>query len=283
MKRRFYRRVRRRVPALKKAEGQGQRQAQSQSNGLIIVNDDLFDKFNPSMLRLGDIKTPCQEKEAIAAVFDLSGFTNFCNQADAYLAIPSFLNSFYEWFFSSIVYGLTDDDGEDTRFWAELPMLVKFLGDGLLVVWNAHSMNDEQICRLAAIIYNICGAYQEDFYPQIKMEINKPPDVLRCGMARGKVFSIGNGSDYIGHCINTASRLSSLSPLTFCFPRRGFPIQEYLSPQYTQLFVSKYISIRGVGDDEPIWVAKEEFNKLTAKQRMQYRSVENGIAKVVAV
>jgi hypothetical protein len=256
---------------------------QSQSNGLIIINDDILNKFNPSMLRLGDIKTPCQEKEAIAAVFDLSGFTFFCNQVDAYLAIPSFLNSFYDWFFSSITYGLTDDDGEKTQFWAELPMLVKFLGDGLLVVWNAQKMNDEQICRLAATLYNICRAYQEDFYPQINMEVNKPPGVLRCGVARGKVFSIGNGSDYIGHCINTASRLSNLSPLTFCFPRRGFPIQEYLSPEYTQLFVPKYVSIRGVGDEEPIWVVKEELGKLSEKQRMQYRSVENGVTKVVAV
>jgi class 3 adenylate cyclase len=277
MKRRFYRRVKRRAPTVKRA------QEYEQSNGLIIINNDIFDKFNPSLLRLGDIKTPCQEKEAVAAVFDLSGFTNFCNQVDAYLAIPSFLNSFYDWFFSSIAYGLSDDDGDNTRFWAELPTLVKFLGDGLLVVWNAHSMSDEQICRLAATLYNICRAYREDFYPQIKMEVNKPPGVLRCGMARGKVFSIGNGSDYIGHCINTASRLSNLSPLTFSFPRRSFPIQEYLSPQYTQLFVPKYVSIRGVGDDEPIWVVKEEFDKLNEKQRMQYRSIENGIAKVVAV
>ncbi len=280
MKRRYYRRVRRRAPVANRPQGQAQEQMQS--NGLIIVNNDIFDKFNPSLLRLGDIKTPCQEKEAIAAVFDLSGFTSFCNQVDAYLAIPSFLNSFYEWFFSSIAYGLSEEDGENACFWAELPTLVKFLGDGLLVVWNAHEMNDEQICRLAATLHNICRAYREDFYPQIKMEVGKPPSVLRCGMARGKVFTIGNGSDYIGHCINTASRLSNLSPLTFCFPRRGFPLQEHLSPQYTQLFVPKYVSIRGVGDDEPIWVVKEEFDKLNEKQKMQYRSTENGMVKVVA-
>ncbi|MBN1161142.1 MAG: adenylate/guanylate cyclase domain-containing protein [Dehalococcoidales bacterium] len=276
MKRRYYKRVRRRIPTVQKAR------EYEQSNGLIIINKDIFDKFNPSLLRLGDIKTPCQEKEAVAAVFDLSGFTSFCNQVDAYLAIPTFLNSFYEWFFSSIAYGLTDEDGDNTRFWAELPTLVKFLGDGLLVVWNAHSMNDEQICRLAATLYNICRAYRQDFYPQIKMEINKPPGVLRCGMARGKVFTIGNGSDYIGHCINTASRLSNLSPLTFCFPRRGFPLQENLSPQYSQQFIPKYVSIRGVGDDEPVWVVKEEFIQLNEKQKIQYRSVDNGMVRVAA-
>lgn len=257
--------------------------SEEQTNGLIIVNNDIFNKFNPSLLHLGDIKTPCQEKEAVGAVFDLSGFTNFCNQVDAYLAIPAFLNGFYDWFFNSIIYGLTVEDGDNTHYWAELPVLVKFLGDGLLVVWNAHTMNDEQICRLAATLYNICYAYQQDFYPQIKMAVNKPPSVLRCGMARGKVFTIGNGSDYIGHCINNASRLSNLAPLTFCFPRRGFLIQEYLSPEYVQLFVPKYVSIRGVGEDELIWVVKQEFDNLTGKQKMQYRSVENETLQVVAV
>lgn len=274
MKRRIIRRIRRKGPIAGIS--------QEQTNGLIIVNNDIFNKFNPSLLHLGDLKTPCQEKEAVAAVFDLSGFTNFCNQVDAYLAIPSFLNSFYDWFFNSIIYGLTDEDGDNTRYWAELPVLVKFLGDGLLVVWNAQRMNDEQICRLAATLYNICYAYQQDFYPQIKTAVNKPPSVLRCGMSRGKVFTIGNGSDYIGHCINTASRLSNLAPLTFCFPRRGFLIQEYLSPDYVQLFVPKHVSIRGVGEDELVWVVKQEFENLSEKQKMQYRSVENEMVYVAA-
>jgi class 3 adenylate cyclase len=275
MKRRIYRRVRRKNPQAEAAQGQ--------QSGLKLLDDTIYNQFNPSILRLGDIKTPCQEKEAVAAVFDLSGFTNFCNQVDAYLAIPSFLNNFYDWFFSSIIYGLTDEDGENTYFWADLPVLVKFLGDGLLVVWNAHRMNDKQICRLAATLYNICAAYQKDFYPQIQMVVNKPPSILRCGLARGKVFSIGNGSDYIGHCINNASRLSNLTPLTFCFPQRGFQIQEHMSPNYARLFTPKYVSIRGVGDDEPIWVVREEYEKLSDKQRMQFRNVERTMMKTVAV
>ena len=37
-------------------------------------------QFDPTMLELGDLSAPCQEKEAFAAVFDLTGFTMFCNQ-----------------------------------------------------------------------------------------------------------------------------------------------------------------------------------------------------------
>ncbi|MHB8104544.1 MAG: nucleotidyl cyclase domain-containing protein [Dehalococcoidales bacterium] len=262
MKRRIIRRVR---PAGAAAGQQG---------GLKLVNTEIVNKFNPSILGLGDINAPCEEIEAVAAVFDLSGFTAFCNQVDSYLAIPSFLNNFFDWFFGSIVYGLTDDIENRTYFWADLPILVKFTGDGVIVVWNARNMKEDQICRLAATLYNVCYAYRQDFYPQIYRVVNKPPSVLRCGLARGKVFSVGNGHDFIGHCINTASRLGGLNPLTFCFPHRGFGVQEYMPPEYAKLFVPKYVSVRGVGDNELVWVVKEEFDNLPERNKMIFRSLE---------
>jgi class 3 adenylate cyclase len=265
MKRRIIRRVR--SSGVAAASGQ---------SGLKLLNEDIINKFNPSILGLGDVNTPCQEMEAVAAVFDLSGFTSFCNQVDAYLAIPAFLNSFFDWFFGSIVYGLTDEEEGRTYFWADLPVLVKFTGDGLIVVWDTHRMKDDQLCRLAATLYNICNAYRQDFYPQIKMAVNRPPSIIRCGLARGKVFSVGNGHDYIGHCINTASRLCNLNPaLTFCFPHHGFQVQEFMPAEYAQLFTPKYVSIRGVGENELIWVVKEEHDALSEKSRTQYRSLES--------
>jgi len=250
--------------------------ANIQQSGIRLLNNEIFRKFNPSLLDLGDISTPCQEKEAIAAVFDLSGFTAFCNQVDAYLGIPKFLNNFLDWFFTSIRQGLTENDnGIHLSFWAELPILVKFLGDGLLLIWNARRMTEGNICRLAATLYHICYAYKHDFYPQISMSVNKPPSILRCGVARGKVFSVGNDKDYVGHCINNASRLSHLSPLTFCFPHRGFQVREHMPVEYTQLFVPKYISIQGVGDNELVWVVKEEFDRLPERNRAQFRNLES--------
>jgi len=267
MKRRIIRRVR--------SAGAGASSAPGQQGGLKLLTSEIENKFNPSLLGLGDMNAPCEEIEAVAAVFDLSGFTAFCNQVDAYLAIPSFLNNFFDWFFGSIIYGLTDEAGDRTYFWADLPILVKFTGDGVLVVWKAHGMKEEQICRLAATLYNICAAYRQDFYPQVNRIVNKPPAVLRCGVARGKVFSVGGGHDYIGHCINNASRLGSLNPLTFCFPHRGFAVREYLPAEYAQLFVPKYLSVRGVGDNELVWVVKEEFDNLPEKSRAMFRSLES--------
>ncbi len=246
-----------------------------QQSGIRMPDNEVLKRFNPTMLELGDIGAPCQEREAIAAVFDLTGFTTFCNQVDSYLAIPRFLNDFLEWFFKSIREKLTEGNyANRSSFCAELPIMVKFLGDGLLVLWNARRMTEDQICRITATLYGICRAYRQEFYPQISMAVNKPPRVLRCGVARGKVFSVGDGNDYVGHCINNASRLSRIGSLSFCFPHRGFQVREHMPVEYLRLFAPKYVSIRGVGDNELVWVVKEEFERLPEKNKEMFRSLE---------
>jgi len=244
--------------------------------GVSLLDNEIIRQFNPTMLDLGDISAPCQEKESVAAVFDLTGFTTFCNQVDSYLAIPRFLSDFLEWFFSNIRKRITEKNyGNRSALWAELPMMVKFLGDGLLILWNAHRMGEDQICRIAATLYEITYTYRHEFYPHMSMVVNKPPSVLRCGMARGKVFSVGSGKDYVGHCINNASRLSHLASLSFCFPHRGFQVREHMPAEYFQIFVPKYVGIRGVGENELVWVVKEEFERLPENDKAQFRGLEN--------
>jgi class 3 adenylate cyclase len=267
MKRILVRRVMAKRPRVTVANGQ--------PGGKKVIGNEVISRFNPSLLNLGDISSPCQEKEAVAAVLDLTGFTAFCSQVDSYLAIPRFLNDFLEWFFNSIRDGLTEADfGNRRAFWADFPLLVKFLGDGVLLVWGAHRMTEDQVCRIITALYNICYNYRHEFYPRINRVVNKPPAVLRCGMARGKVFTIGDGKDFVGHCINNASRLSHLESLTFCFPHRGFPVREFLPAEDLRLFVPKYVSIRGVGNSELVWIVREEFERLPERERAFFRSLE---------
>lgn len=248
---------------------------ESRTSGVRIIDNNTIKQFNPSMLELGDICAPCQEKEAVAAVFDLTGFTAFCNQVDSYLAIPRFLNDFLEWFFGNIRQKITEKDyGDRSALWTGLPIMVKFLGDGLILLWDARKMTEEQICRLAGSLYDICRAYRTGFYPRINMAVNKPPSVLRCGVARGKVYSIGNDREYVGHCINNASRLSRLGSLSFAFPHHGFQVREHMPEEYRRIFVPKYVSIRGVGEDELVWVVKDEYERLAGKSREMFRSYE---------
>lgn len=245
----------------------------TQQSGIKLLNNEFSKKFSPSILDIGDIRSPSQEIEAITAVFDLSDFTKFCNQVDAYLAIPKFLNEFLTWLFSKIKIGLTENFNERPRsYWVELPVLAKFLGDGVLLLWNARQMTEAKICGIVATLYDICYDYQHQFYPRVSMAVVKPPGVLRCGMARGKVFSVGNGKDYVGHCINTASRLAHLGIVSFCFPQRGFQVQEYMPEEHYRIFTRKYISIRGVGEDELVWIVKDEFDKLPEQSKRLFRS-----------
>ncbi|MFC1901568.1 hypothetical protein ACFLX3_01380 [Chloroflexota bacterium] len=263
MKRVIIRRVRTGARGVPMMKARGIPTAGNRQPGLKLIDNQTLNKFNPAMLGLGDISSPSQEIEAVAAVFDLSGFTKFCTQVDGHLAVPKFLNDFLEWFFRRIRIGLTKENcGSRSSFWLDLPILVKFLGDGILLLWNARGMTENQICKIVSILHDTCYDYKHHFYPQISRMVVKPPSVLRCGVARGRVFSVGNGRDYVGHCINNASRLVQLRVLSFCFPHRGFPVQEYMPTEHFRLFVQKCLPIRGVGEEELVWVAKEEFDNL---------------------
>lgn len=241
--------------------------------GIKLIVDEKSEGFTPALLGLGDISLPSKEIEAIAVAFDLEGFTKFCNQVDPHLAVPAFLSRFLDWLFNKVRIGLSERNQDDLQvLWAELPFLAKFLGDGVLLLWNTRSMSETLICHIVTTLYEICQAYKEQFYPEIRMAVDKPPATLRCGLARGRVFSVGNGRDYIGHCINTASRLQKLSLLTFCLPCRGFNIQENMQDAYRQLFIQKSVFIRGIGENELVWVLEEEFNRLPDRTRELFRN-----------
>jgi class 3 adenylate cyclase len=263
----------RRVIVRRHARPSRVRRAPVVSKASRLLDNETLKGFSPAILRLGDISAPSREVEAIAAVFDLAGFTRFCNQVDPHLAVPKYLSSFLDWLFEKVKVELTARSYVDSKeLWADLPFLAKFLGDGILFLWNTRNMNETLICNIIATLYNICYEYRHQFYPEIKMAVDKPPTTLRCGLARGRVFSVGNGQDYIGHCINTASRLQKLSLLTFCFPHRGFNIQGYMRENYRRLFIQKSVSIRGVGENELVWVLEEEFNKLPEKIKALFQN-----------
>uniref|UniRef100_UPI0025D92A34 hypothetical protein n=1 Tax=uncultured Flavobacterium sp. TaxID=165435 RepID=UPI0025D92A34 len=84
-------------------------------------------------------------------------------------------------------------------------------------------------------------------------------------IARGAIYSVGNGNDYVGPCINVSARLQKLSSLSFCFSRRG------LNPEVNQYFKEDFIvkktNIRGIGSDELVCLLKDEYNSLTKEEK----------------
>lgn len=182
-----------------------------------------FNKFNPKILGLGDIKLPSKEKDVISAVYDLSEFTQFCRQIDPQFVMPKFLNEFLEWLFKEIRTDLIYKKKSYKRgkiLWAPLPFFAKFTGDGILLLWDMKNQSNIQMCNVLIMLDHIRVNYKQNFLEKIKNYIVDAPPTLRCGIAGGKVCSVGNGEDYVGPCINLASRLQNLSSLEFSFQKK---------------------------------------------------------------
>jgi class 3 adenylate cyclase len=240
---------------------------------LLALTSEEFDRFNPDVLGLGDIGTPSAQVEALAAIFDLSGFTNFCSQVDPHLAVPEYLRHFLDWLFAEIKKGSVKESHEEEKIlWASLPFLAKFSGDGVLFLWDARNMGGAEICNVVTSLWEICDSYVREFYPIIRRVVAQTPKVLRCGISRGIVFSVGNGEDYVGPCINIAARLQKLSLLTFCFSRRGFDIEKHMPEETAAKYVLKSVPLRGIGEDELVWVREGEFDSLPDKEKALFRS-----------
>jgi len=238
-----------------------------------MVTNEQFAQFNPDVLGLGDISSRSTQVQALAAIFDLSGFTNFCSQVDPHLAVPEYLSRFLDWLFAQIKTVFVKETHEaETELWAGLPFLAKFLGDGALFLWDAGNMGGAEICNVVTSLWEICANYAQEFYPIIRRVVVQPPKVLRCGISRGMVFSVGNGEDFVGPCINIAARLQKLSSLTFCFSRRGFDIEQDMPEETAAKYVLKSVALRGIGEDELVWLREEEFNRLEDEEKALFRT-----------
>ncbi|HEX6183829.1 MAG TPA: hypothetical protein VFZ44_07970, partial [Pyrinomonadaceae bacterium] len=119
----------------------------------------------------------------------------------------------------------------------------------------------------------VCDRYVTEFLPKAKKKFVRPPARLRCGVARGQIVSIGNGEDFVGPCINIASRLQKLSQLSFACQRRGFNPEECFPAQaVANELVVKKISIRGIGEEELVIIDKREFQKLSREDKAIFKN-----------
>jgi len=231
-----------------------------------------FGSFNEALLGLGDISQPSQAIDSIAAVFDLEGFTNFCKQIEPHLSVPLFLSHFLKWLMGELKDEMTKKKHTNgASLWSPLPYFVKFMGDGLLVLWNSTSMSDMQRRNVVVAANNICNNYENEFIPTISDKVVDTPHRLRCGLARGTVYSVGNGNDYVGSCINMAARLQKLPGLSFAFNRRGFDLQTE-SAFYKNKVLIKKIAIRGIGENELVCILKSQFDELKGTDKSFYRN-----------
>jgi hypothetical protein len=225
------------------------------------IKKEAFDTFNPQVLGLGDIKQESVATSAIAAVFDLQGFTVFCKQIEPHLSVPIYLGGFLDWIFGAIRKETVQRRYEHgVKVWHALPFFMKFMGDGLLVLWDTGGMPKAAQHNLILSCENILFGYRDQFAPAMRRKVSDVPPILRCGIAKGSVFSVGNGEDYVGSCINVAARLQKLGSLSIAFARRGFdPEEQWKGEPHLAYWLLKKVSIRGIGENELVYIKSKDF------------------------
>ncbi len=238
-----------------------------------IISHDKYEMFTTDILGLGKIDGKSREVESIAVVFDLKGFTDFSRQIDPQLVVPAFLEKFLSWIFCKIRdIAVKKEFEEGYELWTGFPFFVKFMGDGLLMLWDCTEFSDVEVCNIIGLMNHITEDYSESFLNTIVEDIHDAPQILRCGIARGKVFSVGEMKDFVGPCINLAARLQKLSMLTFAFSRRGFDYKNNMNKKYASEFVVKKTEIRGIGN-ELVVVFKKEFESLPDSEKKLFSDI----------
>ena len=237
----------------------------------LALSRSAFGRFTPAILGLGDIAQRSRPIDAICAVFDLRGFTAFCKQVDPQLVVPHYLSSFLDWFFTKIRTTLTITEKlDEVVVWYEPPFFAKFMGDGLMLLWNCEGHDAVDNMNLVVALREVCRSYRGGFFPQARRQFSDPPTALRCGIARGTIFPVGNGQDFVGTSINVAARLQKLSLLTFAFARRGFNVEDCMPADALEAFVLKSVGIRGIGGSELVYVQRKEFDDLPAEEKVSF-------------
>jgi class 3 adenylate cyclase len=256
-----------RTPADEKKFGKGK--------SFLTLPKDTFSAFGTPALGIGDIAREGVYVQALAAIVDLEGFTVFCNQADAHLIVPEFLKRYLDWVFATLkARSRESESNENVLLWGPLPIFVKFLGDGLLILWDTSLEGGKGGVRnLTLHMHDLTERYITEFLPSIRRHVSRPPLRLRCGIARGQVLSVGDDGDYVGSCINIAARLQKVVPgVTFAASRTGLDLTDSPNPVLNDLLL-KRISLRGIGEDELVYVKPAEFAKLRGADRKVFRSI----------
>ena len=248
---------------------------QKEGKAIDVLSDNAVARFDSTMLGLGDISKASQPIQAVAAIFDLEGFTAFCSQIEPQFAIPVFLTRFLGWLIDELKKETIEAEyPAGVKVSHPLPFFVKFLGDGILVLWNSDKMSQRILQNLVVSVSGICAKYREALVPELKKMVSEPPSRLRCGIARGTVLPVGDSADYVGTCINMAARIQKLPGVTVVFNRRGFLLEGTdANPLILERFQIKNVVVPGIGGGELIGVLKTDLAAMPTQQTELYRPV----------
>ena len=215
-------------------------------------------------------------KNAVALVYDLEGFSRFFNQPDVQDYVPAFLNHVSKTMETCLFGG--------DEYWAKPHEIItsltcqvvheKFRGDGALyVILPPAGESDFKVVILRALfnrLWNLKTFFNEVVKKSLDIvPIMEVPRRIRFGLSRGSVYELKKPNttsrEYIGFCINLASRLQSYCPnLGFIASARlMIPERELKKHGYKKTVATK---IRGF-PDELVIVDATEYDALQDEVR----------------
>ncbi len=209
-------------------------------------------------------------KHALVMIYDIVGFSQFFNQPDVHEYVPRFLNHISK-AISAIIYG-----GE--KYWTsspetysplQSPVHEKFLGDGGLYIWlspDAKGFSTTFITKLCNRLWNAQNSFGNIRKKCAEgIPVYELPRGIRFGLARGTVYELTNRKtrqrEYIGYCINLASRLQNYcSELAFIASARTEIPESVLNEyEYIKIIATK---LKGF-PKEIVIVDKDEYERLS--------------------
>jgi class 3 adenylate cyclase len=212
--------------------------------------------------------------DAFAMIYDLEAFSRFANQPDAARYVPRVLNIVTS-IISDTIRGGSVWWESTARDWPKIDGLLqrKFLGDGELLLFE--NPPEPNVTAFLNRFYNVQNNYTKI---RARFEEEAPlailPTGIRFGIARGSLYELpsqeGDGREYIGICINLASRLQSYCPsLKFIASARAEMRKQHLEEFSWQKVYA--INIKGFAP-EVVLISQDHLAQLPSEIRSKYFS-----------
>jgi class 3 adenylate cyclase len=168
--------------------------------------------------------TASRPKHGLALIYDLEGFSTFFNQPDVQDYVPKFLNVVSQ-AISAVIFGgqnywVPDGSEKIIPSLGKTPIHEKFMGDGAMYLWaesKGNAFDDNFIAGLCNRLWNLKTHFAEVVRKSNdQVPVTDVPRRIRFGLARGTIYELTRRNsqqrEYIGFCINLASRLQKYCP-----------------------------------------------------------------------
>lgn len=193
---------------------------------LIYSNYELEETTEPQI----EFGQPC---EVVSAVIDMRGFSVFCEKPN--------IESPYTCGLMTAFYHMCK-----TSFQRYPPELLKFLGDGVLAVWQT-TVEDRTVAIETAIAGTV-GLNSK--WQQIRRNPHfkhGAPEDIGCGLSFGLASKITIENDYIGRPVNLSSRLCGVCPGGKVLVDRAFDVPEEYDKKEQRVRIKSY-------GEYPVWI-----------------------------